>query len=79
MPQLSRPIEFSKNMLYCMNEDIREVTLEELLEESFVINEDKLISDITEKELEKYTKIRKDFVVNQKTNLTTSFIKKTMY
>ena len=66
-------------MLYCMNEDIREVTLEELLEESFVINEDKLISDITEKELEKYTKIRKDFVVNQKTNLTTSFIKKTMY
>ena len=43
-----------------MDEEIREVTLEELLDESFVITEEKLVSRITEKELEKYTKIRND-------------------
>jgi hypothetical protein len=56
-----------------MDEEVREITLEELLEDSFVINEEKLISTITEKELKKYTKIRKDLNVNKKTGLTVSF------
>lgn len=56
-----------------MNEEIREVTLEELLEGSFSLNEEKLVSSISKRDLEKYTKVREDVVVNYTTNLKVSF------
>lgn len=58
---------------YIMDEEIKEVALEELLDKSFVITEEKLVGRITEKELEKYTKIRNDIEVNKKTGLSVSF------